>query len=107
MYLIDKGNLLITLVKVSDIPKPSQHSHKLPSQTGTTEYNRKYTTKGMSINQKGSVPERDQSGSVVKLPDKTISGYSSVYNVSNFSFSKTTSIKRNKMIVNFKTVKLH
>jgi hypothetical protein len=83
LYLIGKGNILITSVKVSDVPKPSQHSHKLPSQTGITEYNRKFTAKGLNFNQKGTIPDRDQSGSAIKLPDKTISGYSSIYNVNS------------------------
>jgi hypothetical protein len=52
----------------------------MPSKTGSSEYNRKYTSlTRMAV--EGSTPQRDKTGSIMRLPNHQIIEYASVYNV--------------------------
>lgn len=66
---------------MSDVPRPSKYSHKMPSRTGSSEYNRKYGSASRAINVEDSTPKQDKSGSLLKLPNKQIVAYESTYHV--------------------------
>ena len=69
-------------VKISDVPTPPKYSHKMPSKTGQSEYYLKYgSSRGKSVPEKKFIMEHG--GSNVKMPHSTITGYQSVYNVSD------------------------
>jgi hypothetical protein len=52
----------------------------MPSKTGHSEYNRKYNG-GRAVSLHESVPQRDKTGSILKLPNHNIASYESTYHV--------------------------
>jgi len=72
-YLIEK-------VKVSDVPTPPKYFYKIPSKTGHSEYYRKFGyTRAQSL--QDCKLKRDNTGSVLKLPNEPITGYKSIYHM--------------------------
>jgi hypothetical protein len=68
-------------VKVSDVPTPPKFSHKIPSKTGHSEYNRNFGGSSRFLTISDSTPQRDKTGSILKLPNCNITGYQSTYHV--------------------------
>lgn len=52
----------------------------MPSKTGNSEYNRKYTSL-TRVAVEGSTPQRDKTGSIMRLPNHQIIEYASTYHV--------------------------
>lgn len=69
----------------------------MPSKTGNSEYNRKYTSLMKHISIGDSTPQRDKTGSALKLPNHKIVEYASTYHVTTHSLSRTT-LRRSRAI---------
>ena len=66
--------------------RPHRYEHKLPTKTGVSEYNRKYSTGKRAYSLAGSNPENDPSGSRMKMPNSQITNLQSSYRVLNFLY---------------------
>ena len=84
-YLIERSKFMSKVVKISDVPKPSKYSHKMPSKTGHSEYNQRFGSTNKSYNFSESTPQRNKTASLMKLPNQQVAGYWSTYHVNQQS----------------------
>lgn len=77
--------------------KPSKYAHRMPSKTGTSEYNRTFARSMPANDIIECIPNRSKIANNLKLPNNGITNYKSTYSVKHCLFRSNLPVKnRNK-----------